>query len=164
MLYHLVSCDITRNKNLLGLFLSLHFPEKIYWSWTSSLKPWITRRLSRRRPMKSQGFLVRFIHLSCSLWQKKCDWPQSQHSPWAPTTHVALCVLLLWGSIFNLWTHFHNLMLLQGKRVWSDENLGLDGHVLQFCADYFERYGIRSDSRGNCFMRHCSLAVTAHIC
>lgn len=123
--YHFVSCDITRNKTFLGVLLSVLSPEKIYWSWTSSLKLWIMRRLSRRRPMKLRGFSVRFLAIFRLIVteKKKCDWPRCRRSQWAPPHPVCWCFEV---SSLNSWTHFHNLMLLQGQPglVWWQVGAG----------------------------------------
>ena len=110
--YHLMSFHIPGSE-IRWLLLSVPTAEKIYWCWTSSLKLWITRKLSRRRPMKLQGFSVRF-----SLFHGHCD----SVGPWR-TFHIVFMRdalrVRLWTHETD-WTHFHNLMFLQGQQgcVW----------------------------------------------
>lgn len=169
--YHFVWCNTIGNKILLGVLLSVPSPEKIYWSWTSSLKLWIMRRLSRRKPMKLQGSSVRFSKFAGSRWLKSATDLGVSTLCGAPTTHFTSCVhcaqcfeaSLLFEPkqaehIFIIWCS------CKGSWVGPDEKLGLDGHFWQFCPDYCERYWIGSDSTGNGFMHHCSITVPAHIC
>lgn len=170
-------CDIAgnlkknKNKNLLGVFfLSVFSAEKIYWSWTSSLKLWITRRLSRRRPMKLRGSSVRLTHFFRFIVRrggKKKLWlpPPRRYLREQTLLHILHCAFWHFEvSSLNWQTHFHNLMLQQRQSgFWSDVYLGLDGRFLQFCADYCERYWMGSDSEGNRFMHHCSITEPVHI-
>lgn len=77
------------------------------------------RRLSRRRPMKLQGFSVRylqFFYLPTSVWAASA----APHPP----LHISHCVFRPGALRFPLWTyktgwtHFHNLMLFQGQLGW----------------------------------------------
>lgn len=81
-------------------------PEKIFWCWTSSLKLWIMRRLSRRRPMKLLDFSVRFLqfHIYCEKKINKSDLRISILGGHPPCCifRIVCSSLVLWGSLFEL--------------------------------------------------------------
>lgn len=126
------------------------------------------RRLSRRRPMKLQGFSVSFLQFSLH-----CDrnmWLTSVAVLTAGLHHTFYNVRsrLLWGFLFELVKQAEHIFIIwcscKGSLAGSDEKSGLDGHLWQFRSDYLERYWIRSDSKGNDFTHHCSITVPANIC
>lgn len=84
------------------------------------------------------------------------------------TFHMACSRLVLWGFLFELVKQAEHIFIIwcscKGTRVGSDEKLELDGHFWQFCSDYSAWCWVGSDSVGNCFTRHCSVTVPAHIC
>lgn len=141
------SWDLTQKKNLCVLS-SVFSTEKIYWSWTSSLKLWTMRRLNRRRPMKLQGCWVRFPH-----WLSK-----------QPATHFrSRCTSRprLWTRkyVINVWCSLQKTSAIKAKTFycdWSDRVISCAAVQLPSICVYLSspRWHWRSDGafyRSQCF-------------
>lgn len=153
---------------MLTVLLSVLFAEKIYWCWTSSLKLWIMRKLSRRRHMKLRGFLVRFLHFIGA--EKKCAWLWYQHSAALRHTHTKHNVFLADALRFPLWTRKIGWTVSQSDAL--ERAAGLVLMKTWTCLYFFvnsvliaTRYS-ESDvtANGNGFTHRCSIIVPACIC
>lgn len=153
---------------MLAVLLSVLFAEKIYWCWTSSLKLWIMRKLSRRRPMKLQGFSVRFLHFIGA--EKKSTWLWYQHSADLRHRKKKHYVFMADALRFPLWTRKIGWTVSQSNALARAAGLVLMKtctrlyFFCQFCSDCDEILWIRCDSTGNGFTHRCSIIVPACIC
>lgn len=121
-------------------------------------------KIEQKKAYEIAGLLGKILAVSGSLWQKNVS-DLGIGALSGPPPHISHRVFTPGALRFPLWTretgwtHFHNLMLLQGQaglglmRSWGLMD------TFDNSAQITHRYWIRSDSAGNAFTHRCSITV-----
>lgn len=132
---HLALCDMTRNKKSVGCALVCPLSRENILVLDIFFEALNYEKIEQKKAYEIAGLLGKILEVSGSLRHKNMvDLAISTLS--GPLPHISHCLFTTGALRFPLWTcesgwtHFHNLMFLQGQPgCASDEKLGLYGHL-----------------------------------